>query len=400
MLDDALSAASRACEVSLDMLRQRLDGVSISGREPASAAPAQPDITATETGLILTTTRYQLDLKSAGGGSLCLRQYPEGHALLDDLSQTPVQFNESGGLWRMGYEYRGGRFKEAALSLPPVEFKTNPEMGYTRVNWRSELSGTIQEHSLWIGRDDPLLYFKVVGLAPHRSTLTLRYNLPFHPLGLAMEAAGGIVRRPLARIYTRTFWPVQHFLHVQAPAEQAGFALLFRHPGAACVHQDGTVEVITQRNATREKAYWELFNLLGMPAEGTERDRTPFCAALAFPAPGEESRLSAQARALLRAPFASEEERLMAWACEDLVQVESDQVFVTAVKPAWRGDGIIVRLAVPAAPQPEARVRFKFPASQAWLCDTRERDLAPLAVEKKSVKISFDRSVVTLRILP
>jgi len=397
MLDAALETSGKVMDSLLDELSSIEGGANLPLREPAIPAGSLPEYTASDQGLEITTPHLRLALSAAGGGTLQAWQ-SDGRVLLKESSHQVGQYFESGGLWRMGYEYRGGRFQPARLLLPPAHFHVSPQGQYLRVTWESRPAAFSLSHSLWISRDDPLIYIQVEGLAPQKSTLVLGFRLPFTPEELHMEAPGGTVTRPLTRVYGRTFWPVQHWLHAPIPGHHAGFALLLRHMGAVSVNTDGLVEVITHRNAIREKAYLDLFNLLGMPATGIERERTTFQAALAFPEPADASHLPALARQLLTAPWASDEDRLSAWATNRLVQVESDQVFVTAVKPAWQGSGIILRLSSPNAPLPPVRLRLGFPARQACVCDTLERDLSPLTMEGQSILLPVERSIITLRI--
>jgi hypothetical protein len=62
------------------------------------------------------TSRYVVEISwEAGGGILRLSSLPTGQILLDTLSNDLVSYRDSGGLWRMGHEFRGGTFREAAL---------------------------------------------------------------------------------------------------------------------------------------------------------------------------------------------------------------------------------------------------------------------------------------------
>jgi hypothetical protein len=249
--------------------------------------------------------------------------------------------------------------------------------------------------------NDPLIYFEVKGLAPQKTTLTLQYLLPYSPLELRMEAPGGNITRPLAKVYTRPFWPVQQYIYIPNPSGERGFALLLRDPGAVAVDEDGQVEIITQRNAIHEKAYFDLVSLPGMPATGIEHERTAFRGALAFPLP-KETYLAPLSRELLDGPWASEEEHLASWVRHELVQIDSEQVFITALKPAWRGNGIILRLSAPGAPlSSPVRIRLKAINAQfAMMCDARERDLQPLVMDGSDLIVPIERSIITIRLLP
>jgi hypothetical protein len=82
-----------------------------------------------------------------------------------------------------------------------------------------------------------------------------------------------------------------------------------------------------------------------------------------------------------------------------LVQVDADQVFVTALKPAWRGVGFILRLSAPEAPLPAVRLRWVgLHPQRAWLCDARERDIRLLNIEGQEMVVPVERAIVTVRV--
>jgi hypothetical protein len=392
LLDEALSQAG-------EVLERLMHQVGHPSLNPAVPATALPEYTQEGSHLHIISARFDLKLAASAGGFLERLGLPgAGEPLLVGAVHEVVQYNESGGLWRMGYEYRGGSFRQVPLNLPPTRFAVQEQDGYLCIQWETALPGESLEHTLWVGRDDPRLYFELKGRAPQKSTLALHYALPFQPRELHMEAPGGLVRRPLTRVYPRTFWPVQRFLHIPNPAGGLGMAILLRHPSAIAVGEDGEVEVVALRNAIRERAYG-LFTLPGMPATGIERERTAFRCALAFPRPGEEAVLPGLARGLMAAPWATDEERLSAQVVGRLVQVDADQVFVTALKPAWRGIGFILRLSAPNAPLTDVKVRWVgLHPQRAWLCDARERDIRPLQLNGQELKVPVESAIVTVRV--
>lgn len=403
MLDEAL----RESRAALDAIQADYSlpdpTLASPGAQSDAIAPAArlPEYTRAGGDLRIVTRSYDLTLSPQAGGRLeRLERTGSGESLFAGPSLSMIRYDESGGLWRMGYEYRGGRFRESNRSLPLAEFTVSEQGNYLCVTWQTGVEDEILDQIVWVSQDDPLIYLQVTGRAPLKSTLVQRFVLPFRPATLIMEAPGGQVARPTGRVYRRPFWPVQRFLHLPNPSGETGFAVLLRFPGAVAVGEAGQVEMIALRNAIREKAYFDRVNLLGMPATGIERERVAFQCALAFPRPGEETLLLAQARALLLAPWSTAEERLLARASAELVQVDSDRVFVTAVKPAWRGEGLIIRLSAPSAPLAPVRMRLLHAQPRkAWLCDARERDIKPLDNEGQELVVPMDRAIVTVRVV-
>ncbi len=82
------------------------------------------------------------------------------------------------------------------------------------------------------------------------------------------------------------------------------------------------------------------------------------------------------------------------------VTVDTDQVLVTAIKPAHRGPGLVVRLANYSTCANEARLRSTLaPLRAARLCDARERDLGELLVEDGEFVVPLSGAIVSVRLL-
>jgi len=75
-------------------------------------------------------------------------------------------------------------------------------------------------------------------------------------------------------------------------------------------------------------------------------------------------------------------------------------VTIAAVKPASRGEGVIVRLVAPAAPGVVRLVSHAFAVRSAALCDARERDLGELAVDGGVVTVAMTGTIATVRLVP
>jgi len=82
------------------------------------------------------------------------------------------------------------------------------------------------------------------------------------------------------------------------------------------------------------------------------------------------------------------------------VTTNRPEVMVTAVKPASRGEGLIVRLStlsyfgLPVA----VTVRDRH-LKAAFLCDARERDLKPLEVQGKTARLEMPGTIATVRLV-
>jgi hypothetical protein len=83
-----------------------------------------------------------------------------------------------------------------------------------------------------------------------------------------------------------------------------------------------------------------------------------------------------------------------------MVTADLPDVEVTAVKPASRGEGLIVRLSALAPLHKTIQVRIRgHTVSQAWLCDARERDIEPISIRYGAACPKMDTTIVTIRLL-
>jgi len=86
---------------------------------------------------------------------------------------------------------------------------------------------------------------------------------------------------------------------------------------------------------------------------------------------------------------------------DQVVAVDNPAVNVIAVKPASRGQGIIVRLYSRRLSASPVTVTLRaFQVGQAYLCDARERDLGPLEVWDGAVRVAMPGTIATIRLLP
>ena len=82
-----------------------------------------------------------------------------------------------------------------------------------------------------------------------------------------------------------------------------------------------------------------------------------------------------------------------------ILALNTEDVRTTAIKPAWRGRGLIVRLEAPKPfPLPIYLSAPNLGITRAWHCDARERDIAPLPVTERGVMIAMESAIATVRL--
>jgi len=354
--------------------------------------------------IILEMPAYGLELDEKAGGCLTrLWQPTTGQPWLDGFSNELVDYLESGGLWRMGLEYQGGKFKlvDRSSSHPThLEVQTHP--GALEIVNTISVGGSEYRQSILCRKDVPWIGFRLTGLAPEKHTLSLRFRAGLRSAHVTMENPGGVVTRPMKRIFEPTFWPVQHFYHLQDQETGRGLALLLALPGAVAYRpEEKALELVALRNATREKAYGFL-PIPACPAEGHEKEQFTFQFAIMFTEAGgwQENHLPQTARLLALHPWMDERDSSFYNQVTPQVQLSSPDVWLEALKPAWRGDGLIARLCSFALPsEPVQFGLHDFNIRGAYLCDARERDLHPLKVIDNQVELVMEHSIVTLRLM-
>lgn len=255
---------------------------------------------------------------------------------------------------------------------------------------------------MWLSPDTPRIHSRLIGRAPRRPTLTVRFSTGLAADELLMDAPGGVISRPLRRVYTPTYWPFHRFVHIRDRAGDRGLAIYQPWPGAVSCAPDGTVELVALRNALKETAYG-LFPLTGNPAEGTEKETCTFDFTIEFTARGDWRANDLATKAYTRSAGPWDDPRMAElWTlAKSQVAISRQDVWALACKPASRGEGRIVRLGTLTGVGKTVTVKVDPPAVQeACLCDARERDLHPLEIREEAVCLSMPGTIASVRLLP
>ncbi len=334
------------------------------------------------------TPYYVVELAEEAGGSITRAWDPiSQRPLLTGISNDIISYQDAGGLWRMGHEFQGGFLKEnARASDTPTQLAIEAHENGLEVTSTLELEGEVIRRRMWFNAASPQIHFRVEGRASERRTLTLRFATALATPQIVMDMPGGIIRRPPKKIYDPTFWPLQHFMHIQ-DNEGTGIALWLGQPGAVAYEPGQHFEIVALRNATRERAFGFL-TIPGMPATGHERSVHTLDYTLQFTSEEtwRDDVITKLAYAQPRSPWEPTEAIALRQRAASLITTDNPDVFVTAAKPASRGEGLIVRLFAPRPLEGSVKIRIKgYTPKAAFLCDARERDLHPLDVHVEPV---------------
>ena len=345
---------------------------------------------------------YSLEFDERVGG--CLTNWVDrqsGRELLVGLGADLILYEDSGGLWRMGCEFRGGAWRELmSSSLGRATIRARETSGLLVVECESQIEGRVWLRRFWLRNDSPIVRLQTAAALGRRRSAAIRFAFDFRPQSLWMDVPGGVVNRPLHRHFEPTFWAAQNFAHVCA-GDGWGLAAAFFAPGSIAANETGAVEWVIGRNATRERAFGFL-PLAGHPARGVvDEEQTLDCAFWPTAAGGwRANRLPETAAQALRPSWIDPRQPNLGAAADALVVAQGAGASVAAVKRADRGDGWIVRLFAFGAEPAETRLTVADrPVFVAWRCDARERDLEPLIVENGSVRVPMHAGIETVRLL-
>jgi hypothetical protein len=370
-----------------------------ASRPPAEARAAAPAYQLQDGLLRIQSEQLRLELSAASGGCITRCESAQGLALLGAPSNDLVSYADSGGLWRMGHEFPGGKLRETArASQSSARFEVYEQADCLEVRWESQLDGQRLQRRMWLDGEQAGLRFQVEGQAAADHTLTARFETGLQIDELLMDEPGGWVRRPTEKHYQPTFWPLQSFARLSTPGGANTAVFARGMPGAGAYRPGGSFELVAQRNASQETAFGFL-NFPGMPVKGHETESTCLEYGVFFPAAGQGTAgMGAQVRATLRIgaavqPMRARWEDLLRSLCE----VRPADVEVLALKPAQRGDGLLLRLFTPAGAGQAICVRpLIFAAGKAALCDARERIIAALEVRDGQVQLTTSGTITSL----
>lgn len=334
----------------------------------------------------------------------------DGELVMSDLGGDLVAYEDHGGLWRMGGEYRGGRFAAVdAMSDhgAAVRVEATPTGGLSVIA-DGRLDGRAVQRCYRFEHDRDSIEIRVAYAPGDRRTVTLRLPAPGRLSGLQMDQPGGVVSRPVSRHFEPTFWPVASWL-AAAPPDGAGHRTLAvgcDMTRAVSATSDGRVEVVVARNATKEVA-WRVVPIPACPARGHEPGVTTATISVWWPGAPTPSTLVDDCIRFGPNTARGRLQQLVGPLVRLRVEEgsEASGLEVLALKPAGRGDGIIVRC-IDWDHRPGRRILLHttLPLIEAHLCDVRERDLDPVELRPRpdgtELLIEMDTAISSIRLLP
>lgn len=351
--------------------------------------------------VVVTTAHFVADFDEAAGATLSSLTAIDGSggatSLVRPGSLECRAISERGGLWRMGYEFPGGRWRPVDSTRDhPGTIGVRRTTGGVRVETTGTLEGRRVGLTIEFPDDEPVLVVTTSINPRLRRTVTLGWHGTRPVDGLEMHQPGSIVTRPLTKRFDPTYWPLHSWSATTGP-ETLATVVATAVPTALHATPAGTLDVVVARNAPRELA-WGVVPLLG-PAFGHERGGHTAQIAFGWSDPSHPNhRLG---RALQRRVDDAAGRHRPDWP----VTCEDPDIDIITVKPANRGEGVIVRIrdwsahgstrTVSVALDPDLGTTI----TKAYRCDGLEHDLLELPTDGERVDWPISGHIETLRLV-
>ncbi len=343
---------------------------------------------------------YIITMDENTGG--CVTSWVDGKTGVERLSgpgNDLVVYRDSGGLWRMGHEFTGGTFRELdRASRRPAAIKIDTT-GYGLIaRIETILDGKAFTRTLLFANESPVLRMAVRGSAKSWRTVTCSFTASISTGMISMDVPGGVVERPAIRHFDPTFWSFQNFAHAVDRDSGAGFALFMGPPATVSYDGGGEFQWMVVRNTPMERAFGFL-PVPAHPAYGADPGMQTGSYAVRFTADGDWKKNLLHCRGTMMDLF--DDMDLCSSNQESPVNVHGGKhVRVMAVKPAFRGNGVIVRLFTPVTSVRSAAISMPgYRIRSAALCDGLERDIGPLKPAAGRVKVPIRGSITTVRLV-
>jgi len=368
---------------------------------PAKAPVKTPKYTTSDGTITIDTEHYAVTISEESGGSITSwRDQKTGEELLSGPFGDVCVYKDSGGLWRMGNEFNGGQlFMIERLSDRAVVSDIAVEGGSLIVTSEFTLGKRKMTRRMRFDSGFPLVRMTLHGSIGRWRGVTCRFPSLLRPREVFMDVPGGVVGRPLVKIYNPTYWAASNFAHITDPSTGRGMVLVMGGPASVTAGANGLLECISLRNAPLERAY-RVLPIPAHPAYGTDFGEHAFSLAVGFTREGDwrENRLPILARAALQDVRVNARKAGLPDVGGGSVLLDADDAAVLAVKRAHRGEGVIVRLQSFGA----NCVALSIPGRKivkAFLTDALERDIEELQTGAKGVTVLLAEAVTTVRLL-
>jgi hypothetical protein len=329
-------------------------------------ANGAPTAAASATKVVLDNARVHAELTAGADGYALSALTIDGRALIAGPSMLVGDYDDKGGLWRLGSEMSGCAFarRDPAPASEAVLVIERSSLAI-KVAFVSS-NGSIREASL--DAESAGLDLAITTSAPAAGTTrTVSFALPPSD-ALASSQAGGVVSWPVERLYTPTFWPAVDLISV------GSVALLLRQSTGVRFDPSGSIELLAVRDS-RENACE--FQAVTGSDSASHRIEWRLVLADSALAAARAAQTFNRPVTIVRADTSMPNGTQLA--AEGSLASIDGAALISAIKPALRGEGVIVRA---QRFDGDATLHLGAPLdllARAFHTDAVERNLEPLA---------------------
>ncbi len=363
----------------------------------ANPAPRPPEWSREGSMFKVRNQYYALTLDRDKGG--CIVEWLDtasSKSILCGSANDLILYRDSGGLWRLPWEFPGGLFAEVTrASTSPCSFDVSEKEGILEASIVTDFEGVAVTRLVRFRMDSPYIEVRLSGSTKKDRTVVCCF--PLHSHGrISMDVPGAVITRPAHTIYDPTYWAAQSFVNVEQPNGPSVF-MTFSRTAPVSLSQSG-LQFIAIRNIKSERTASNK-PLMAFAAKGDTREQTMSFVFCATPAAEPYGRGRNAASAQISEIWNSDIENRIGTAAREAVSVDDAAVRVIGVKSAELGEGVIVHLFTDRVAGQEIRLRVKGRhILDAWSCDARERDISRIKIVDGQAVVPVTSPILCIRV--
>ena len=326
------------------------------------------------TDVVLSNAHVRAEWRAQPGGAFALTSLTiDGSSeAIAAPSLTTNDYTDTGGLWRLGNEMSGCVLTPIAPSPVP---DTVTVLESTPLVAHVSFSSASSTREAWLSAGAVGLELALVTGAAQGTTRTAQFDFAV-PAGATMLTSSplGYAERAPERVYDPTFYPAVGW------AEVAGWAVLLRQSTGVRMSTPGVMELMAARDARSEAC-----DVMGGTGSDPGTHRIEWRIEHVASAADAEVAAQAYGRWLDLEVVGTDQAAAPDLAVEGSLATLDGAGVISAIKPADRGGGVVVRVSLLGGP---ATLQIgALPGAASTVVDLAERDLSAVAATGSAIAL-------------